>query len=208
MGYYKNAIITEHYHISSDCVINPRINLMSNLLYYNTLNFYIDDLSGYGEPESCALVSSLDYGQLKINGEDISVISIFVKDSIVTFNYDSLYNSSGTNRRCYTIKAIGETVTSDDEFKSIDMDFDLKSHSLDMRLISKSIHDSFSNGVYLNVLPLLKRIKNKKESKVDYFIFRNKYIYRIPIVYTFTFLALLKFRFPKELIDIIIDTLF
>jgi hypothetical protein len=198
MGYYKNAIITEHYHISSDCVINPRINLMSNLLYYNTLNFYIDDLSGYGEPESCTLVSSLDYGQLKINGEDISVIYIFVKDSIVTFKYDSLY----------TVKAIGKTVTSDDEFKSIDMDFDLKSHSLDMRLISKSIHDSFSNGVYLNVLPLLKRIKNKKESKVDYFIFRNKYIYRIPIVYTFTFLALLKFRFPKELIDIIIDTLF
>ena len=198
MGYYKNAIITEHYHISSDCVINPRINLMSNLLYYNTLNFYIDDLSGYGEPESCTLVSSLDYGQLKINGEDISVIYIFVKDSIVTFKYDSLY----------TVKAIGKTVTSDDEFKSIDMDFDLKRNSLDMRLISKSIHDSFSNGVYLNVLPLLKRIKNKKESKVDYFIFRNKYIYRIPIVYTFTFLALLKFRFPKELIDIIIDTLF
>jgi hypothetical protein len=198
MGYYKNAIITEHYHISSDCVINPRINLMSNLLYYNTLNFYIDDLSGYGEPESCTLVSSLDYGQLKINGEDISVIYINIKNSIVTFKYDSLY----------TVKAIGKTVTSDDEFKSIDMDFDLKSHSLDMRLISKSINDSFSNGVYLNVLPLLKRIKNKKESKVDYFIFRNKYIYRIPIVYTFTFLALLKFRFPKELIDIIIDTLF
>ena len=198
MCYYKNAIITEHYHISSDCVINPRINLMRNLLYYNTLTFYIDDLSGYGEPESCALVSSLDYGQLKINGEDISVIYINIKDSIVSFKYDSLY----------TIKSIGKTVTSDDEFKSIDMDFDLKRNSLDMRLISKSIHDSFSNGVYLNVLPLLKRIKNKKESKVDYFIFRNKYIYRIPIVYTFTFLALLKFRFPKELIDIIIDTLF
>jgi hypothetical protein len=196
MCYYKNAIITEHYHISSDCVINPRINLMRNLLYYNTLTFYIDDLSGYGEPESCALVSSLDYGQLKINGEDISVIYINIKDSIVTFKYDSLY----------TIKSIGKTVTSDDEFKSIDMDFDLKRNSLDMRLISKSIHDSFSNGVYLNVLPLLKRIKN--ESKDDYFIFRNKYIYRIPIVYTFTFLALLKFRFPKELIDIIIDTLF
>jgi hypothetical protein len=196
MCYYKNAIITEHYHISSDCVINPQINLMRNLLYYNTLTFYIDDLSGYGSPESCALVSSLDYGQLKINGEDISVIYINIKDSIVTFKYDSLY----------TIKSIGKTVTSDDEFKSIDMDFDLKRNSLDMRLISKSIHDSFSNGVYLNVLPLLKRIKN--ESKDDYFIFRNKYIYRIPIVYTFTFLALLKFRFPKELIDIIIDTLF
>jgi hypothetical protein len=199
MGYYKNAIITEHYHISSDCVINPRIYLMRNLLYYNTLSFYIDDLSGYGKSDSFVLVSSLDYGQLKINGEEISVIYIFVKDSIVTFKYDSLYTIQST---------VYKTVTSDDEFESIDMDFDLKRQSLDMRLISKSINDSFSNGVYLNVLPLLKRIKNKKESKVDYFIFRNKYIYRIPIVYTFTFLALLKFRFPKELIDIIIDTLF
>lgn len=199
MGYYKNAIITEHYHISSDCVINPRIYLMRNLLYYNTLSFYIDDLSGYGKSDSFVLVSSLDYGQLKINGEEISVIYIFVKDSIVTFKYDSLYTIQST---------VYKTVISDDDFESIDMDFDLKRQSLDMRLISKSINDSFSNGVYLNVLPLLKRIKNKKESKVDYFIFRNKYIYRIPIVYTFTFLALLKFRFPKELIDIIIDTLF
>jgi hypothetical protein len=163
------------------------------------LNFYIDDLSGYGEPESCTLVSSLDYGQLKINGEDISVIYIFVKDSIVTFKYDSLYTIQST---------VYKNLTSDDEFESIDIDFYLKRQSLDMRLISKSINDSFSKGVYLNVLPLLNQIKNKKESKVDYFIFRNKYIYRIPIVYTFTFLALLKFKFPKELIDIIIDTLF
>ena len=197
LDYYKNAIITDHYHISSDCFINPRIDLMRNLLYYNTLSFYIDDLSGYDLKKSFVLVSSLDYGQLKINGEDISVIYIFVKDFILTFKYDSLYTIQST---CY------KNLTSDDEFNSIDIDFNLRRNLLDMQLISKSINDSFSKGIYLNVLPLLNQVK--KECKDEYFIFRNKYIYRIPTVYTFTFLALLKFMFPKELIDIIIDRLF
>jgi len=172
---------------------------MTDILYYNTLAFYVNDLSSHNLKNSFVLVSSLDDGQLKINGKEISVIYIFVKDSIMTFKYDSLYTIQSTSYN---------NLTSDDDFKSIDIDFYLKRQSLDMRLIIKSINDSFSKGVYLNVIPLLNQIKNKKESKVDYFIFRNKYIYRIPIVYTFSFLALLKFKFPKELIDIIIDTLF